>query len=195
MSMPQVIAIALALLITPAKQSPEPNGEANADSDHRVIEIVVDTKPDWLFPGLDHPRVKAYFRSDSMVGNSLFHEPQEVVRRPLVRAGTIAVKGADDRAVRTSARRFARKLVDDVRPALEACYADALARTPTEATRLVLTVELGPNDRGAIRVQSGMLGDVFGNACVHGVLEFADVEAPSVAASLEIPVWFWLQTM
>jgi hypothetical protein len=194
MSMPLVLSLAIALLITPAKQRPvQDAGEKNADSD--VIEVVVRTKPDWLFPGLDHPRVKAYFRSDSMVGNSLFHEPEQVVRRPLVRAGSIAVRGADDRAVRTTARRFARELVDDVRPALEACYADSLARTPTEATKLVLTVELGTNDRGPIRVRSGMLGDVFGNACVHGVLEFADVEAPGVAASVEIPVWFWLQTM
>ena len=193
MSMPQVIAIAFALLITPVKKKAEPKGEDNADG--KTIEIVVRTKPDWLFPGLDHPRVQAYFHSGSSVGGSLFDEPEQEVRRPLVRAGTIAVHGADDRAERATARRFARKLVDDVRPALEACYADVLARTPTEATRLVLTVELGPEDRGAIRVRSGMLGDVFGNACVHGVLEFADVEAPSIAASLEIPVWFWLQTM
>jgi hypothetical protein len=195
MTMPQVIAIALALLITPAKKKPpEPKGEDDAEA-KGVVEIVVKTKPDWLFPGLDHPRVQAYFHSGSSVGGSLFDEPEQEVRRPLVRAGTIAVRGADDRAVRTTARRFARKLVDDVRPALEACYADVLARTPTEATRLVLTVELGLDDRGPIRVRSGTLGDVFGNACVHGVLEFADVEAPSIAASLEIPVWFWLQTM
>lgn len=196
MSMPQVIALALALVVTPAKQRPPESARKGEEKEKgEVIEVVVRTKPDWLFPGLDHPRVQAYFRSGSTVGGSMFDEPEQVVRRPLVRAGTISVRGADDRAVRTSARRFARKLVDDVRPALEACYADSLARTPMEATRLVLTVELGRGDRGPIRVRSGTLGDVYGNACVHGVLEFADVEAPSIAASVEIPVWFWMQTM
>jgi hypothetical protein len=30
---------------------------------------------------------------------------------------------------------------------------------------------------------------------VHGVLEFADVDAPAIGARVDIPVWFWLQTM
>jgi hypothetical protein len=191
MSMPQVLSIALALLaVPPPERSPEREGAAETP-----IELVVDTKPDWLFPGLDHPRVQAYFRSGSTVGGSLFDEPGQIVQRPLVRAGSIAVRGAGDRSDRTAARRFARQLVADARPALEACFADVLQRHPTEAARLVLSVELAPDDRGAVRVRSGVLGDVHGNACVHGVLEFADVEAPAIGAQVEIPVWFWLQTM
>jgi hypothetical protein len=191
MTIPQVISIALALLAAPPPdRSPEREGAAN-----EPIEIVVDTKPDWLFPGLDHPRVQAYFRSGSSVGGSLFDEPEQVVQRPLVRAGTIAVHGADDRAERTAARRFARELVADVRPALEACFADVLQRHPTDAARLVFSVELAADSRGAVEVSSGVLGDVYGNACVHGVLEFADVDAPAIRARVDIPVWFWLQTM
>jgi hypothetical protein len=210
MTMTQVLSIALALLVAPIeRRSPDreakreserkPEREDAADSSHNAkdtpIEIVVDTKPDWLFPGLDHPRVQAYFHSGSTVGGSLFDEPEQVVQRPLVRAGSIAVHGADDRAERTAARRFARELVANVRPALEACYADVLQRQSTDATRLVFSVELAPDNRGAIRVSSGVLGDVFGNACVHGVLEFADVDAPVIGARVDIPVWFWMQTM
>lgn len=219
MTMPQVLSIALALLVvpterrTPERRTPAPPPAPSRDegeADAPPIEIVVDTKPDWLFPGLDHPRVQAYFRSDSMVGGSLFDPPEQVVQRPLVRAGSIAVHGADDRAERAAARRFARELVADVRPALEACYADVLQRQPTDAARLVLSVELAPtnppasretglqgvqDNRGAVRVSSGVLGDVYGNACVHGVLEFADVDAPAIGARVDIPVWFWLQTM
>jgi hypothetical protein len=197
MTTPQVISLALALLAAPSGESSshQREREQDAEASPEPIEIVVDTKPDWLFPGLDHPRVQAYFRSNSTVGGSLFDEPEQVVQRPLVRAGSIAVHGADDRAERTAARRFARQLVADVRPALEACYADVLQRHPTDAARLVLRVELAPDNRGAVKVSSGVLGDVFGNACVHGVLEFADVDAPAIGARVDIPVWFWLQTM
>jgi hypothetical protein len=206
MTMTQVVSLALALLVAPAeRRSPERSGRepgreiereiGRDDAADTPIEIVVETKPDWLFPGLDHPRVQAYFRSSSTVGGSLFDEPEQLVQRPLVRAGAIAVHGADDRTERTAARRFARELVADVRPALEACFADVLQRQPTDAARLVFSVELAPDNRGAVRVSSGVLGDVYGNACVHGVLEFADVDAPAIGARVEIPVWFWLQTM
>ena len=84
---------------------------------------------------------------------------------------------------------------DGVRPALEACYVDSLGRTPTDAARLTFRVELSRDDRGPVLVSDGILGDVYGNACVHGVLEFAEARAPRLDASLEIPVWFWLQTM
>jgi hypothetical protein len=196
MTMPHVLSLALALLAAPPeRRPPEPREREHEGAADTPIEIVVDTKPDWLFPGLDHPRVQAYFRSGSTVGGSLFDEPEQIVQRPLVRAGSIEVRGAADRAERTAARRFARQLVADVRPALEACFADVLQRHPTDAARLVLKVELAPDNRGAVRVSSGVLGDVFGNACVHGVLEFADVDAPAIGAELEIPVWFWLQTL
>jgi hypothetical protein len=203
MTMTQVLSIALALLVVPTERR-TPKGSEPAGSERETgseepadtpIEIVVNTKPDWLFPGLDHPRVQAYFHSGSTVGGSLFDEPEQIVQRPLVRAGSIAVHGANDRAERTAARRFARELVADVRPALEACFADVLQRQPTDAARLVFSVELAPDNRGAVRVSSGVLGDVYGNACVHGVLEFADVDAPAIGARVDIPVWFWLQTM
>jgi hypothetical protein len=210
MTMTQVVSIALALLVVPTERRTPAGSERAAGRDAgpdarpdagreeaagTPIEIVVDTKPDWLFPGLDHPRVQAYFRSGSTVGGSLFDAPEQIVQRPLVRAGSIAVHGASDRAERTAARRFARELVADVRPALEACFADVLQRHPTDAARLVFSVELAPDNRGAVRVSSGVLGDVYGNACVHGVLEFADVDAPAIGARVDIPVWFWLQTM
>jgi hypothetical protein len=168
--------------------------------DDEAIEVVVEAprRPEWLFPSLDHPRVRAFFGSSSMVGGSLFDEQAEPELRPLVRAGTIKVRSTTTKttsaAERRAARRFARELVASVRPALEACYVDTLHRSPSDATRLTFRVELSGSDRGPVRVADGTLGDVYGNACVHGVLEFAAVEAPALAASLEIPVWFWLQT-
>ena len=194
-----IAPLLLAGLIVPAApaQTAKQTSKRDATSDSDApIEIVVETKkrPDWLFPGLDHPRVQAFFRSGSSTGASLFDEPTEPQVRPLVRAGTVTVRGADERADRKAARRFARQLVADVRPALEACYTDALGREPIDAARLTFQVELRGGDRSAIRVSAGTLGDVYGNSCVHGVLEFADVEAPAVDAAIEIPVWFWLQT-
>lgn len=186
-----LLAVAVHLsstLIAPA-QSPQVE-------DEKPIEVVVETKkrPDWLFPGLDHPHVQAFFRSGSMVGDSLF-DPSEPEIRPLVRTGTIKVHEAGSAAERRAARRFARELVESVRPALEACYVDALDRKPTEAARLTFRVELTGVERGPVLVSDGLLGDVFGNACVHGVLEFAEAAPPRLQASLEIPVWFWLQTV
>jgi hypothetical protein len=182
-----VVALGLSSTLAAPPQTPE---------DGEPIEVVVETKkrPDWLFPGLDHPRVQAFFRSGSSVGPSLLDEPVEPEIRPLVRTGTIKIHDAVSAVERRAARRFARALVDSVRPALEACYVDALDRSPTDATRLTFRVELSRGDRGAVVVSDGMLGDVFGNACVHGVLEFADATPPEIDLSLEIPVWFWLQT-
>jgi hypothetical protein len=198
MSTSPVAPIALSLLA--ALFAPGENDRSERTNRHErdegeTIEIVVETKekPDWLFPGLDHPRVQAFFRSGSSVGPSLFDE-QEVRVRPLVRAGIIRVRGAENRAQRRAARRFARELIAGVRPALEACYVNALERTPTDAERLTFSVELSRGDRGPVRISAGTLGDVYGNACVHGVLEFADLRTPALAAEVEIPVWFWLQT-
>lgn len=197
MSMPSTLVLVLSLLAAPTQTAESKQRERSEIGEGDTIEIVVRTKkkPDWLFPGLDHPRVQAYFQADSGVGTSLFDEPRTAVRRPLVRTGTITVHGADSRAHRNAARRFARELVADVRPALEACYADALARSPTDAARLTFHVELSGSERGAVQVRAGTLGDVYGNACVHGVLEFADVDAPKLEAGVDIPVWFWMQTM
>ena len=182
------IALGLALPFAAAPEQVE-GGE--------VIEVVVETKtrPDWLFPGLDHPRVQAFFHSGSSVGGSLFDDDDTPELRPLVRAQGIRVRDAATASERRAARKFAHELVASVRPALEACYVDALDCSPTEATRLTFRVELSTSDRGPVIVSEGMLGDVFGNACVHGVLEFADAQAPRLLASLEIPVWFWLQTV
>lgn len=191
-----IAPLALVALLLHAAPADEHGRAEGAGEDEDPIEIVVETKkrPDWLFPGLDHPRVQAFFRSGSGTGSSLFDEAAEVARRPLVRAGTVKVRGADVRAHKQAARRFAHRLIADVRPALEACYADALAREPIDAARLTLHVELRRAGRSAVRVRAGTLGDVHGNACVHGVLEFADVDAPAVEAAIDIPVWFWLQT-
>lgn len=196
MSIASLSLIAASLLVAPVEREGPQHAESGEAGAGDTIEIVIETKkkPDWLFPGLDHPRVQAFFRSGSSVGGSLFDEPEQPVRRPLVRAGTVKVHGADTRSQRKAARRFARELVADVRPALEACYTDALQRSPTDAARLTFSVELSRSDRGPIRVSAGVLGDVYGNACVHGVLEFAEVHAPRIEASVDIPVWFWLQT-
>lgn len=188
------IAVALSLVLLLAAPASGPPAQVHEDA---PIEVVVETKkrPDWLFPGLDHPRVQAFFRSGSSVGNSMLDPASAPEIRPLVRTGTIKIQDAMSRAERRAARRFARELVDSVRPALEACYVDSLGRTPTDAARLVFRVELSRADRGPVLVTDGVLGDVFGNACVHGVLEFAEASAPQLDASLEIPVWFWLHTV
>lgn len=187
-----LLVVVLGLTSTLASPAEAPRTVEDSDP----IEVVVETKkkPDWLFPGLDHPRVQAFFNSGSTVGGSLFDEPSEPENRPLVRTGTIKIHDALSAAERRAARRFARELVASVRPALEACYVDALARSPTDAARLTFRVELSREDRGPVLVSDGMLGDVFGNACVHGVLEFAEATPPRLDAALEIPVWFWLQT-
>jgi hypothetical protein len=171
-------------------------GRPSTIDEGEPIEIVVETKkrPDWLFPSVDHPRVQAFFRSGSMTGHSLHDLEHPPEPRPLVRAGTVKVHGTLSKADRRVARRFARKLIDDVRPALEACYVDALDRSPTDATRLTFRVDLSQRDRGPVVIADGTLGDVYGNACAHGVLEFAEADVPPLVASLEIPVWFWLQT-
>lgn len=192
MSMIAVVLSSSLSLFAPSDEPPPEQVEGG-----EAIEVVVETKkrPDWLFPGLDHPRVQAFFRSGSTVGGSLLDEPSEPEIRPLVRTGTIKIHHAPSRADRRAARRFARELVASVRPALEACYVDALERSPTDAAKLIFRVDLSRSDRGPVLVSDGVLGDVFGNACVHGVLEFAEAKAPQLEASLEIPVWFWLQTV
>lgn len=193
-----LIALCVPLLMSgAAAPEPERGAQQREEADEGdTVEIVVETKkrPDWLFPPLDHPRVQAFFNSSNNVGPSLFDKQGEAARRPLVRAGTIAVRGAGTRAQRKAARRFARALVERARPALEACYKDALAREASDATRLTLRVSLDGRDRSAVRLASGVLGDVYGNACVHGVLEFVDLDVPAVVADVDIPVWFWLQS-
>lgn len=184
-------------LLAPSQHGDSPQrGQGESQGENETIEIVVETddKPEWLFPGLDHPRVQAFFRSGSSVGTSLLDEAPELEVRPLVRAGLVRVRGAEDRAQRRAARRFARDLIAEARPALEACYVDALERSPSAAERLTFSVELSREDRGPVSISAGTLGDVYGNACVHGVLEFAELHAPALAARVEIPVWFWLQT-
>lgn len=189
-----MIAVALSSSLALFARGEEPPKQVEGGE---AIEVVVETKkrPDWLFPGLDHPRVQAFFNSGSTVGASLFDEDGGPEIRPLVRTGTIKVHDAVSRAERRAARRFARELVASVRPALEACYVDALDRSPTDAAKLTFRVDLSRSDRGPVLVSDGLLGDVFGNACVHGVLEFAEAKPPQLDASLEIPVWFWLQTV
>jgi hypothetical protein len=62
----------------------------------------------------------------------LFEQPESKRRRPLVRAGTITVRGADSRAHRKAARRFARDLVADVRPpASTACSSSPTSTRPS----------------------------------------------------------------
>lgn len=176
--------------------------DRRAGASEESVEIVVDDpRDDWLFPGLDNPRVQAFFRSGSPTGGSLFDRQHPPRRRPLVRAGVVKVRGAEGGKQRRAARRFANSLVADARLALEACYEDSLARSPTDAVQLTFRVELDGSDRGAIQLARGVLGDVYGNACVTGVLEFADAAEVAKAqvsgmrgVRLEIPVWFWLQT-
>ncbi|GEM_PF-2135711 len=190
---------------------PEPAVERG---DPAVVEIVVpDFRDDWLFPHLDNPRVQAFFRGRG-AAHSLFDQPRRSERRPLVRAGLIRVRGVEDRSQRRAARRLARALVADVRPALEACYRDVIDRQVsaggldpgTETTQLELELELRADESGSVGLSAGVLGDMFGNACVVGVLEFAEQFAdPGNLAwtqglagldgvELEIPLWFWLQT-
>jgi len=166
-----------------------------------VIEVVVEKKQrrKLAFATLDDPRVQAFFRSGSSTGASLISGERSVERRPLVRAGSVRVlagvsRVATSRAERREVRRFARALVNEARPELEACYVETLGRAEADTVRLTVRVELSRSDRGPVRLSEGMLGDVLGNACVHGVLEFADAEAPLLDASVEIPVWFWVQT-
>lgn len=182
-----------ALAAGPSRPAKHQSTPAPADDD--VIEIEVrDPRREWLFPGLDHPRVQAFFRSSSMVGPSLFTPPTPIIR-PLVRASTIVAQGRSA-ADRRAAKKWARKLIAHNRPALEACYKDALQRTDAAATRVTFAVTLEQRTRGPIAIRTGQLGDDHGNECLQGVLTFATREAPAVESSVEveIPVWFWLQT-
>jgi hypothetical protein len=193
------LALALSLVPTSVDAGP-PSGDPD---DGEVIEIEVDARkkkdrPDWLFPGLDHPRVQAYFRSDSMVGNSLFDpEPQPPRQYPLIRAGTtIAVRGASSAAERREARRWARQMVAERMHSFEACYADARQRNEIDASKIALRVRLADRQRGPIAIASGELGDAAGNDCLEGVLAFAKRGAPSFSTvvEIEVPLWFWMQT-
>jgi hypothetical protein len=181
----------LSLLSAPAEPAQDPAAEPE------VREIVVeDPRGDWLFPGLDHPRVQAFFRSGKSTGPSMFDPDERAARRPLVRAGLIRVRGAEGGAERRAARRFARDLVSELRPALEACYVDVLQREDAEAEQLRFELRLTERGRGPFHLDRGQLGDVHGNACVLGVLEFAELDTRRFdGVELEIPLWFWLQTV
>jgi hypothetical protein len=193
------LSLAAALLLPTLVEATPPSGDPD---DGEVIELEVDAKkkrPDWLFPGLDHPRVQAYFRSDSMVGSSLFDpEPQPPSQYPLVRAGmAIAVHGTISSAERREARRWARRMVADRLPSFEACYADARQRNDIDSRKIALRVTIAERERGTIAIAAGELGDAAGNDCLAGVLAFAERDAPSFSTpvELEVPVWFWLQTV
>lgn len=193
-----LVALSLVLLLPALVSAGPPSGDPD---DGEVIEVEVDVKrkkPDWLFPGLDHPRVQAYFRSDSMVGSSLFEpEPQAPSQYPLVRAGmTIAVRGASSSAERRQARTWARRMVTERMTSFQACYADARQRNEITSQKIALRVTLADRQRGPIAIAAGELGDAAGNDCLAGVLAFAKRGAPSFATPIEIevPVWFWLQT-
>lgn len=192
------LAASLFLLPTLVEATP-PSGDPD---DGEVIELEVDAKkkrPDWLFPGLDHPRVQAYFRSGSMVGDSLFDpQPQPPSEYPLVRAGmSITVHGGSSSAERREARRWARHMIEERMTSFQACYADARQRNAIDASKIALRVTLADRQRGPIAIAAGELGDPAGNDCLTGVLAFAKRSAPSFSAPIEIevPVWFWLQTV
>jgi hypothetical protein len=170
---------------------------ATTASGDEVIEIEVERPDSGWFPSLDDPRVQAYFRSDSMVGDSLLSPRYVPNQTPLVRVGsTIGVRGAASGAERREARRWARRMVSERLSSLESCYADARGRLAIEASKISLRVTLSERSRGRIDIHAGQLGDHDGNACLQGVLAFAERGAPTFAGSVEldIPVWFWLQT-
>lgn len=172
-------------------------GPPEEASPPEVIEIEVEAPDSGWFPGLDDPRVQAYFRTGSMVGDSLFDLPSELAPQPLVRVGArIGVEGAATAAERREARRWARRMVAERLRSLESCYADARQREPIEASKVSLRVSLAASRRGPIEIVAGELGDADGNACLQGVLAFATRSAPSFAGpvELEVPLWFWLQT-
>lgn len=170
---------------------------AGPPADDEVMEIEVERPESGWFPSLDHPRVQAYFRSDSMVGDSLLSPRYVPSVTPLVRVGTsIGVRGAASGAERREARRWARRMVSERLSSLESCYADARGRVLIEASKISLRVTLSERARGRIEIHAGVLGDDDGNACLHGVLAFAERGAPTFAGpvELDIPLWFWLQT-
>ena len=181
---------------SPSGDPDSPSGDPDAGE---VIEIEVAAKKgrgEW-FPKLDNPRVQAYFRSSSMVGDSLFAGDRPPRYQPLVRAGlAITVRGASSAAERRQARSWARRMISERLSSLEACYADARQRNWIDASRIDLHITLDDQQRGAIAIVGGELGDLAGNECLSGVLAFAKRGAPSFASTieLEVPVWFWLQT-
>lgn len=184
-----VLALLFPLLAHAGPPTPTPDDE--------VIEIEVERPDSGWFPSLDHPRVQAYFRSDSMVGDSLLSPRYVPTLTPFVRVGTvIGVSGAASAAERREARRWARRMVSERLSSLESCYADARGRVAIEASKINLRVTLSERSRGSIEVHAGELGDGDGNACLRGVLAFAKRSAPTFAGpvELDIPVWFWLQT-
>jgi hypothetical protein len=187
--------VCLASLLVPLLAHADP--PAAAAGDDEVIEIEVEPPDSGWFPSLDHPRVQAYFRSDSMVGDSLLSPRYVPTLTPLVRVGSsIGVRGALSAAERREARRWARRMVSERLSSLESCYADARGRVAIEASKISLHVTLSERSRSRIEIHAGTLGDADGNACLHGVLAFAERSAPTFAGrvELDIPVWFWLQT-
>ncbi|MFV8752533.1 hypothetical protein ACNOYE_18455 [Nannocystaceae bacterium ST9] len=193
--------VALSLVLAPARaEAGPPSGDPDEGA---VVEIEVDTKKkprtDGWFPGLDDPRVQAYFRSESMVGDSLFDPPRgPEMQYPLVRAGlTIAVRGPVSAGERREARRWARHMLAERMASFESCYTDARQRNPIDASKISLRVTIDQRGRGPIAIVAGELGDSAGNDCLTGVLAFAKRGAPRLSApvEVEVPVWFWMQTI
>lgn len=195
------LSLASSLALAPTRVDAGPaRGSSSGDPDEgKVIEVEVDAKKrsDSWFPDLDHPRVQAYFRSSSMVGDSLFDPATQPRYQPLVRAGiAIEVRGASSATERREARQWARRMVAERLTSLEACYADARQRNPIDASKISLRVTLVDHQRGPIAIATGELGDSAGNDCLTGVLAFAKRGAPTFSSKVEVevPVWFWLQT-
>ncbi len=146
---------------------------------------------------LDDPRVRAFLEHPAPEGPSLFDLPGEALNptRPLVRAGLPKIT-TKARGARFAANRETWRLVKELRPQLEYCYASSMARAPTDVVRM--RVRLSVDAEGHIqakRSEGDPLGDALGDDCIRRVFERAAVVDPELHGQelAVVPLTFFIQ--
>jgi hypothetical protein len=169
-------------------------GEAVGGNIHR--DVVVDTRSR---TSIDDPVVRQRLATEfstgwggpflTAAGVAMLHGP-----RPLVRVSGLP-KVVEHAASPSAARRTAWRVVREVRPQLEQCYADAYARRPVDVTDATVSITI--DERGEVSrvtLVDGGLVDGDGDACLLDVVDEVRVEpeAPAIAR-VEVPFRFFYQ--
>jgi hypothetical protein len=164
------------------------------DSSGQRRTIVVD--PNDKSARLSDPRVRDFLRHPSPEGASLLDGGDMPLNptRPLVRAGHPRTSAAPE-GMRGLAWSESWRLVRELRPQLEQCYAMSFARMPLTVVRQRVGLRAAEDGTVLVEEQSGdPLGDRAGDLCVIRVFAGATVD-PSLAGTrfAEIPFTFFLQ--
>jgi hypothetical protein len=164
--------------------------EVDAQGIHRQIEV-----DGWA--RFDDPRVQAYLRHPNPLGPSLFDRSPDPFNptRPLVRAGVPKLAVGGDQG-RRDARKETWRILRQVRPELELCYARSMGRAPTEVVKMKVTIEVDASGQvSAARSDGDALGDAIGDDCLRRSFDEARVEAGSLRGQrlAVLPLTFFIQ--